>query len=92
MSQAHAITDGETVLATVDIGVPPQRALEALTTAETEKWWAVPGLYHFKDWQSELRSGGRWRVNVCLDDGSIMPASGEYLIVDAPRLVVLTRR
>ena len=92
MKNAKAITDGETALATIDIAVPPERAFEALNSAEVEHWWGAPGLYRFSDWQSELRVGGRWQVNVCLPDGAVLPASGEYLVLDAPHRVTLTRR
>ena len=89
---ARAVTDGETVLATVDIAVSPPRAFAALTTADVERWWGAPGLYRFADWRSDLRVGGRWSVNVCLPHGAVLPASGEYLVVDAPHFVALTRR
>jgi len=92
MTQALAITDGETVLATIDINVTPERAFEALNSAEVEQWWGAPGLYRFAGWRSEVRVGGRWQVNVCLPDGAVLPASGEYLIVQAPHRVTLTRR
>jgi len=92
VTHAQAITDGETALATIEIAVPPQRAFDAMTSAEVEKWWAAPGLYHFANWQSDLRVGGRWHVNVCLPNGTVLPAGGEYLIVQAPHRVTLTRR
>ena len=50
MTQALAITDGETVLATIDINATPQRAFEALNSAEVERWWGAPGLYRFAEW------------------------------------------
>jgi uncharacterized protein YndB with AHSA1/START domain len=43
-------------------------------------------------WRSDPRVGGRWNVDVCLPDGAILPASGEYLQVDAPHRVTLWRR
>jgi uncharacterized protein YndB with AHSA1/START domain len=91
MSSAHAITDGETVLATIDINVPPERAFEALDSVEVEDWWGAPGLYRMRGWQSDRRVGGRWRVDVCLPDGAVLPADGEYLVIEAPHRVTLTR-
>lgn len=92
MTHAQAITDGETVLATVDIDVPPQRVFDAMTTAEVEIWWGAPDLYRFANWRSDLRVGGEWRVDVCLPNGTTLPASGEYLVVQPPHRVTLSRR
>jgi len=92
MTQAQAITDGETVLAAIEVAASPARAFEAMTSAEVEKWWGEPDLYRFTNWRSDLRVGGRWQVDVRLPDGSTCPAGGEYLIVQAPLRVTLTRR
>lgn len=35
---ARALTDGEVILSTVDLGMPPERVFRALTTDEVEKW------------------------------------------------------
>lgn len=37
MTHAHAITDGDIVLAAIDVAVPPQRAFDALNSAEVER-------------------------------------------------------
>lgn len=92
ITRAQAVTDGETVLAAINIIVPPLRAFDALNTAEVEQWWGAPGLYRFDGWRSDLRVGGRWRVDVRLPGGAVRPASGEYLIVHSPHHVVLRRR
>jgi uncharacterized protein YndB with AHSA1/START domain len=92
MTRARAVTDGEAVLASIEIAVPPQRAFNAMTSAEVEEWWGESGLYRFTNWRSDLRVGGCWRVDVRLSNGSILPASGEYLVVEAPHRVTLTRR
>lgn len=92
MTQAQSVTDGETVLAAVEIAVPPQRAFDAMTSAEVEEWWGEPNLYRFTNWRSDLKVGGRWQVDIRLPDGSILPASGQYLLVEAPHRVTMTRR
>ena len=92
MTRAQAVTDGDIVLATVEIGVPLERAFHALNSAEVERWWDAPGLYHMEGWHSDLRLGGRWQVGVRITDGTLLPADGEYLAVQAPHLVTLTRR
>jgi len=47
---ARAITDGEIVLATVDVGAPPDRVFRALMTDECERWWGMPGVYTTEAW------------------------------------------
>jgi uncharacterized protein YndB with AHSA1/START domain len=80
------------VLAAVDVEASAERAFEALNSAEVERWWGAPGLYIMRGWRSDLRVGGQWRVDVCFDDGAVLPAGGEYLAVEAPHRVNLTRR
>jgi uncharacterized protein YndB with AHSA1/START domain len=92
VTPARAVTDGETVIAAIEMAVPPQRAFAAMTSAAVEEWWGESGLYRFTNWRSDLRVGGGWRVDVRLPNGSILPASGEYLVVEAPHRVTLTRR
>lgn len=93
-AHAHprAVTDGETVLATLEIAGTPERIFRALTTAETEAWWGAPDTYQATEWQADLRVHGRWSVVIRLPDGSPFPASGEFTEIDAPRRLVQTRR
>lgn len=89
---ARAITDGETILATVDIPAPPERIFHALTTAECEEWWGAPETYRVTDWRADLRVGGQWSLVVRLPDGGAFPASGRFLEIESPRRIVQTRR
>ena len=91
-SRARAVTDGETVLATLDIPAIPARIFRALTTAEVERWWGAHDSYRVTEWQADLRPGGRWSAVVRLPDGSAFPASGEFLEVQPPCCLVQTRR
>ncbi|GEM_PF-290945 len=88
----RAVTDGATVLATMDMGAAPERIFRALTTAEVERWWGAPDTYQATAWRADLRVGGRWSVDIRLADGTRFPASGEFLEIDAPRRLVHTRR
>jgi NAD(P)-dependent dehydrogenase (short-subunit alcohol dehydrogenase family)/uncharacterized protein YndB with AHSA1/START domain len=90
--RVRAVTDGETVLAAVDIGVPPDRVFRALVTDEVEIWWGSAETYRMRAWSADLRVGGRWRVDVCTAGGNTFPASGEFLEIDGTRKVVQTRR
>jgi uncharacterized protein YndB with AHSA1/START domain len=90
--QPRAVTDGETVLATVDVSAAPDRVFRALTTAETEKWWGAPDTYRTTQWKSDVRVGGHWSCVTRLADGTEFPASGDYLAIEPNRRVVQTRR
>lgn len=89
---ARSVTDGETILAAIDVAARPDRVFRALTTAECEQWWGEPEKYATTNWKSDTQVGGAWSVDTRLADGSIFPASGKYLEVEAPRRLVLTRR
>lgn len=88
----RAVTDGETVLATMHMQSTPERIFRALTTAECESWWGAPDTYRTTEWKSDVRVGGRWSCVTVLPDGNDFPASGEYLAIEAPRRIVQTRR
>jgi len=87
-----AVNDNRTVLATVDIAAPPQRIFTALTTREVETWWGSPETYRVRNWNADLRVGGRWTLDVVRPDGGVFPASGQFLEIDAPRTLVQTRK
>ena len=89
---ARAITDGEIVLATLDIAAAPERVFRALTTDEAERWWGAPDVYAIESWKADLRVGGTWSLIIRLPDGTALPASGEFLQVEAPKRLVQTRR
>ncbi len=90
-ASARAVTDGDTILATIDVAAEPERVFRALTTSETEAWWGAPDTYRITRWQSTLEIGGSWSLVVITPDGGAFPAGGRYLAVDAPRRVMLTR-
>ena len=87
-----AVTDGETILATVDIAASPERLYAALTTDEMEKWWGEDGVYHVKNWKADMQARGKWTLDVVRPDGVALPASGEFLLLDPPHKFVITRR
>jgi uncharacterized protein YndB with AHSA1/START domain len=89
---ARAVTDGDAVVATVEVDMPPERVLRALTTDEVERWWGSADTYLMTEWNAEHRVGGRWTVLIRAADGQIFPASGEFLGIDVPREIVQTRK
>jgi uncharacterized protein YndB with AHSA1/START domain len=88
---ARAVTDGDIVLATVDVVMPPERVFRAMNSGEIEIWWGSADTYRMTEWKADLWVGGRWHVDVRHNEG-IMPAGGHFLEIDAPRKIVLTRQ
>jgi len=88
---ARAITDGEIVLAAIDLPAPPERVFRALMTDECERWWGAPGVYTTESWKADVRAGGSWSLVTRLPDGTGLPASGDFIEV-SPSRIVQTRR
>jgi uncharacterized protein YndB with AHSA1/START domain len=88
----RAVTDGDIILATMDLSMPPGRVYDALITDEVEVWWGSPEIYRMTNWKADLRVGGKWTVGVKLNDGNTLPASGTFIELDKPRKIVHTRR
>ena len=88
---ARAITDGDIVLATIDVPAPPERVVRAMMTDECERWWGAPGVYTIESWKAALRPGGAWSLVIRLPDGTPLPSSGDFLEVGLTK-IVQTRR
>lgn len=91
-SQARSIADiaQGTILARIDIAVPPERVFRALTTEELTKWWGSAELYRTTAFSIELRPGGTWRTDGVGADGVPFHVGGRVLEVEAPRKLVQT--
>jgi uncharacterized protein YndB with AHSA1/START domain len=88
---AKAITDGDIVLATIDVPATPERVVRALLTDECERWWGAPGVYTIESWKATVRPGGTWSLVIKMPDGTPLPSSGDFLEV-TPTKIVQTRR
>ncbi len=88
---ARAVTDGDTILATLEVAAPPEVVFRALTTEELERWWGSAGTYRLTAWTADFRVGGRWQVTARGADGTSVPVGGRFLEIDAPRKLVYTR-
>ena len=80
------------MLATADVQAPPERVFRALTTSEVERWWGAPGVYRIEAWKADVRVSGTWSLHVVMPDGTTLPAGGEFVELDPPSKIVLTRR
>jgi uncharacterized protein YndB with AHSA1/START domain len=90
---ARAVADitAGTILATVEIGVPPARVFKALTDSQDiVRWWGSPESYRTTEWVSDLRVGGQWRATGLGADGAPFSVEGEYLEIEPPHKLVQT--
>lgn len=92
-SPARAIADvtGGTILASVDIAVPPARVFAALTDGdEIIRWWGNPQVYTTTSWHTDFQVGGCWRADGVGADGRPFYVEGEFLEIEAPHRLVQT--
>jgi uncharacterized protein YndB with AHSA1/START domain len=90
---ARALADvaAGVVVATVQIAAPPARVFRAITDPkELMHWWGSPETYRAHSWESDLRVGGKWRVDGKGADGTPYSVSGEFLEIVPPRKLVHT--
>ena len=80
------------LLATIDIGVPPERVFRAVTSDELPRWWGSEDLYRTTQWTGDVRVGGKWRTEGIGRDGKPFSVHGEFLEVDPPHKLVQTWR
>lgn len=88
--RAVADVTAGSILASVEISVPPERVFRALTTDEVTKWWGSDDLYRTLSFSADLRVGGRWRSEGRSAQGEAFSVEGEYLEIDPPRKLVQT--
>jgi len=89
MATSKATPDRDSIVAEIHIAAPPERVFHALVDPQQVlQWWGRQGVYRSTEFQSDLRRGGTWRTVGVNADGRNFAASGEYLEIDRPRLLV----
>ena len=84
-------TDDATTLVmmrTFDAGV--EDVFDAWLTRERWQAWIGPEGMDCKVTLLEPRVGGRYRIDMCARDGSIIPVSGTFEVIDRPRALRFT--
>lgn len=94
MAAASVSPDGDAIVSEIYIAAAPEEVFHALVDpAVVVKWWGGQGAeqsFRCTRFQSDLRPGGRWRSSGIDGQGRPFEASGEYVEVDPPRLLVQT--
>lgn len=88
MATTKPTSDGDAIVSEIRIAAPPGRVFQALTDpAQVPRWWGQKGVYSCTEFQCDLRTGGKWRASGIDGDGRDFEVRGEYLEIDAPRLL-----
>jgi uncharacterized protein YndB with AHSA1/START domain len=87
-------SNGDTIMSEIYIDAPPEQVFQAIVDPElVVQWWGGQGAgqgFRCTQFQSDVRPGGKWRSTGVDTQGHPFEASGEYLEVDPPRLLVQT--
>ena len=87
---ATSMPSGNTdaIVSEIQIAAPPERVFQALVDpAQVVKWWGQEGIYRCKQFEAELRVGGKWRNAGIGPNGSNFEVHGEILELDRPRVL-----
>jgi uncharacterized protein YndB with AHSA1/START domain len=76
------------VRADVEIAATPEQVFDALTDPEQlAEWWGSDDTHRARDWEADVRPGGRFRARTTDADGREGTLAGEYRVVDPPRVL-----
>jgi len=84
---ATADTAAGLVAARVDLAAGPERVFRALTTAEICDWWVRPGVFDTREWQGDVRVGGRWQ-SAGIGMAGPYRMAGDFIEIAAPHRLV----
>jgi uncharacterized protein YndB with AHSA1/START domain len=91
MAANSVIFSQDCVVVDTFVAAPPERVFAAITDPQqVVNWWGESTAYRVKQWQGDLRPGGKWRSDGTKADGTAFYVRGEYVEIDPPRLLVHT--
>ena len=68
---------------------PRQAVWDAWTKPEQFKQWFMPAPFSVPSCQLDLRVGGQLKIDTQAPDGSIMPLTGTYKVIEEPSTLVM---
>jgi uncharacterized protein YndB with AHSA1/START domain len=91
MATIEVTPDQDVITGEIFIAAPPERVFQAITDPnQMPQWWGQPNMYRVTECKADLRPGGKWSSTGVSADGTSFVVDGEYLEIDAPRLLVCT--
>lgn len=83
--------DADAIVSEMHIDAAPERVFQALVDpGQVPQWWGQGGVYRCTRFDSDLRVGGKWRSSGVGPDGGKFEVSGEYVEINAPRILAYT--
>lgn len=91
MIQNGEKNEGDAIIKEIAIKAPAERVFEALVDPRQRvEWWGRAGRFKATHMESDLRPGGAWLMRGDSGDGRQFTLSGEYRIIERPRLLEFT--
>lgn len=91
MAASKVTSDADAIVSQILIAAPRERVFQALTDPkQVMQWWGQVGIYRCTEFHSDLRAGGKLRCLGVDGQGHRFEIVGEYLEIDAPRLLAYT--
>ncbi|MGH9589898.1 MAG: SRPBCC family protein [Terracidiphilus sp.] len=94
MATSSITPDSDAIVSEITIDAPLEDVFRALVDpALVTKWWGGRGAgqsFRCTNFECDLRPGGKWRSTGIGANGLPFEATGEYLEIDPPRLLVYT--
>lgn len=84
-------TLNDAIVQEITIHASAERVFEALTNpAQRMKWWGSEGRFQVRQFESDLRPGGKWTMRGSGVGGRPFVVAGEYREVERPHLLAFT--
>ena len=88
MATMSVTPDRDAIVSEIYIAAPSERIFQALVEPkQVVQWWGQAGIYRCTEFEGDVRPGGKWRSAGEGGDSGKFTVVGEYLEVDAPRLL-----
>lgn len=89
MATPNVTPGADSIVVEIHIAAPTERVFQALVDPQQVlQWWGRQGVYRSTEFHSDLRPGGKWRTVGVNAEGGKFEASGEYLEISRPHLLV----
>lgn len=87
----NPVTTSDAIVQELTMNAPAERIFDALTDpAQRIQWWNVEGRFQLKEFDSDLRPGGKWAMRGTAMEGRPFLIQGEYRQVERPHLLTFT--
>lgn len=94
MATTSIVNNGDAIVSEIYIAAPPDEVFRALVDPQLViKWWGGQGAgqgFRCTHFECDLQPGGAWRSTGIDMQGNPFEASGKYIEVDPPHLLVQT--